>query len=341
MTIDLLACPACRRSLESGGGNWHCACGQLAERRGAVWSFLPPDSQALTAEQCVACAAWLIESGSEVRAAYQESQAAGNEEAFERFLRGSLPAAVSLDDFRAVQRRLPFAQVLNDLGDYSGDASGAADSDMREFMRGELDLKAGDILVDAGCSTGRNFLDTPAEVRCVGLDLTSEALQIGSQWWQAHGGNRSAVFCAANILQMPLASEACSHIQSFVVLGLVPIDLALREMHRVLRPGGRLAFTIEGPGFLRECWDQAPAWSYRRLALTRWHAGRLLIEAGLRWQKYRVMRRLAGAIQYKPQSIRKEVERAGFAVDTVSVLREYRGTPRLIGISAHKQAASR
>jgi hypothetical protein len=70
--------------------------------------------------------------------------------------------------------------------------------------------------------------------------------------------------------------------------------------------------------------------------LLRWWLANKLLGWGLDWQRNRFTRRLSGFTQYAPKTIRRVVERVGFLVERCEAIREYRGRPALIALSARK-----
>ena len=64
----------------------------------------------------------------------------------------------------------------------------------------------------------------------------------------ASSGAENARFLAASAIDLPLASESVDHVFLVTVLGEIPDRArALREIRRVLRPGGRLSVSEQLP----------------------------------------------------------------------------------------------
>jgi SAM-dependent methyltransferase len=144
----------------------------------------------------------------------------------------------------------------------------------------------------------------------------------------------------ADITNLPFACGAFSHVISACVLTQVPIRRALAEAWRVLRPGGQLALTVEGPGLWRVLWDQASGWG-TRIQLLRWRLASFLLEVGLDWQAHPWTARLAGLTPMGLGLISRIVREAGFEVTGCRAVTEYRGRPRVVGVVARKPTGGR
>lgn len=291
-------------------------------------------------ERAAQFAAWLAGHWREVRElADGRLPANASREWLADFHRRLRPQDISAETFVEAAQDMPFSQVLADLADFSGERRHDKDEDMRAYVVEALSPVAGDTVLDAGCSTGRNFLPYPEGVTCIGCDLHLPSLMVGAHAWKAHASPSKPVLCCESILSMSMGDNSIDCVQSFVVLGQVPINGALQEIRRVLRPGGRLALTLEGPGFLRELWELPGASVRDRIGLSRWLIGRKLQERGIYWQGHRRFGKLAGVVQYSPASIAHVLERNGFQVVDARSLRDYGGEPRLIGVTARKPAS--
>ncbi len=255
-----------------------------------------------------------------------------------RLQEGRLPAdGISERLFVELASRMPFSQVLSDLGDLKGVGREDKDADVRGYVRDALAPQPGDVVLDAGCSTGRNFFAYPDGVRCVGIDVDLASLLVGAFAWEAHAPDRKPTLCCASVLSMPVEDRSIDCAQSIVVLGYVPIRSALGELRRVLKPGGRLALALEGPGFLRELVDAGEASLKDRIGFARWKAGQKLQEAGFFWQGRKYVGRLAGIVLYTVSSISKVLEDCGFEVLDARSVRDYRGLPRVVGVTARSR----
>ena len=107
------------------------------------------------------------------------------------------------------------------------------------------DIRLAAPVLDLGCGTGevaRSVLRSHWPVD--GLELVAN---------EARVANTSGVFRAvmrADGTRLPVASAAYGAVYSHSVLEHIPSDLdVVREAARVLRPGGRLVFTVPAPAF--------------------------------------------------------------------------------------------
>ncbi len=104
-------------------------------------------------------------------------------------------------------------------------------------------VKPGDNLLEVGCGTG--VLARQATTRVfpdgsvTGLDLSESMLSV------ARRKCPGAVFQQGNVMDLPFENESFAVVVASFVLMFVPDQpLAIREMWRVLKPGGRLVITV-------------------------------------------------------------------------------------------------
>lgn len=103
------------------------------------------------------------------------------------------------------------------------------------------------VVLDAGCSSGHLLEDLRRAfpgARLLGLDLVASGLR------RAHAAVPDADLLLADVCAIPVRDHVCDAVVSANLLEHVPDDVAaLREIHRVLRPGGRAALIVPaGPG---------------------------------------------------------------------------------------------
>jgi ubiquinone/menaquinone biosynthesis C-methylase UbiE len=105
----------------------------------------------------------------------------------------------------------------------------------------------GSAILDCGCGTGNNLSLLRRYGRAVGIDLTWVGLAY------AHGRGERAV-AQASAIHLPFADAAFDLVTSFDVIITLQDDdeaAALREMHRVLRPGGHLVVNVAAMEILK------------------------------------------------------------------------------------------
>jgi len=107
-------------------------------------------------------------------------------------------------------------------------------------------LQPTDVVVDVACGTGdltlafgtaiRRFA-TPLAGRCLGIDFTFEMLPIANRKSQ----HESCRFANGDAQCLPLADQSADVVSiAFGIRNVQDPMLALREFHRILRPGGRV-----------------------------------------------------------------------------------------------------
>lgn len=123
----------------------------------------------------------------------------------------------------------------------------------RQFHRAmatELDLQPGDELVDGGCGAGTLFVEHASHVRFVaGIDASEIQVRLARERLadRIAAGTAEIVQGEADVL--PWDDGRFTVATSVNALKFVPDPgAALREMRRVLRPGGRLVVTMGEAG---------------------------------------------------------------------------------------------
>lgn len=161
----------------------------------------------------------------------------------------------------------------------------------------------GRLVVDACCGTGDLALEfAAAGARVVGVDFTPEMLR--------HAGPKASVrslpgvFVHGDAMRLPVASgsaDVCS--VAFGVRNLADPDLGLRELARVLKPGGKLfvlEFSPPPPGVL------GVLYRFYFLKVLPWIGGFI---SGDR-EAYRYLPRTVSAWP-EPDAFRRQLEGAG------------------------------
>jgi ubiquinone/menaquinone biosynthesis C-methylase UbiE len=106
----------------------------------------------------------------------------------------------------------------------------------------ELGLRPGDAVLDAGCGTGRALPPLRAAVgpagTVLGADLTPAMLDAARR----AGRGDSGLLLLADAARLPLRDESLDAVFAAGLIAHLPQpDVNLRELARVVRPGGQLA----------------------------------------------------------------------------------------------------
>ena len=136
-------------------------------------------------------------------------------------------------------------------------------------------------VLDAGCGTGGMLAPLARYGRTVGLDLAGEALTYCRQ------RSPEALVCRGTVEALPFADASFDLVTSFEVLYHLRVgddQQAVRELARVLRPGGLLLLRLPAYDFLRSRHDRAVHTRHR----------------------------------YRAAEVRRKVEAAGLAVERLS-----------------------
>ena len=130
-----------------------------------------------------------------------------------------------------------------------------------------LNLTPGDKILDIGCGEGRHTISAclNERVHAIGLDLSLKDLDIARerycQFDVAEDCYRRADFLAASGLELPFQDASFDHVICSEVLEHIhDYKSVLREIHRVLKPGGHFAVSVPrfGPEWL--CWRLSTAY---------------------------------------------------------------------------------
>ena len=236
----------------------------------------------------------------------------------------------SADSLREMAGRTDLGQVLNDTTRILVNQGAVAPSPFFEFVSKHLQLDADSMVLDVGASCGRHLWELKERSPCgmVALDINLIVLTIGSLAWEAAGSPVRPTWVRGDALKLPFHDAAFTHVMSNVTLILVPVQAALRELYRVLQPGGRVFFTVEGPGALEKYWDIARPWSRRRFNLLRQRLGNALLKAGLDWQDQPLLKRLSRQSQFDLGTIERLVACAGFLLSNGAVSIKSTGNSR-------------
>src|SRR5262245_37639892 len=138
---------------------------------------------------------------------------------------------------RRYVRRL-FATIADRYDFITGFLSYGQDRKWKRALIRLADLRPSDRVLDLACGTGDLlFAAVPPAGSGVGLDVTHRMLQLARQ----HRDDARTPLVTGDMLALPFADGRFKVVTTGYGLRNVPdLDQALREIHRVLAPGGRL-----------------------------------------------------------------------------------------------------
>jgi demethylmenaquinone methyltransferase/2-methoxy-6-polyprenyl-1,4-benzoquinol methylase len=101
-------------------------------------------------------------------------------------------------------------------------------------------LHPGALALDVATGTGRIAQELARQgARAVGVDFTVEMMQRGRE--SGVGADEEVYFAGADALALPFADDTFDGVTTgFAMRNVTDIEAAFREMHRVVRPGGRV-----------------------------------------------------------------------------------------------------
>ena len=123
----------------------------------------------------------------------------------------------------------------------------------RYLRENPLPLPAGARVLDAGCGTGLLTLAflrahrRPSDITSIDLSVRSLHTARRAVEKLRPAPRREVTFAQANALQLPFADETFDLVMTSGVLEYLPLREGLREMARVLAPGGLLFFVPVRP----------------------------------------------------------------------------------------------
>lgn len=116
----------------------------------------------------------------------------------------------------------------------------------RAALADELDLAPDDDLLDVGCGSARLLIERAGHVRHVaGIDASAVQVELARKGLADRIAGGSAEIVLGDAERLPWEDGRFSVVTSLNCLKFVPHpQVALGEMHRVLRPGGRAVVAV-------------------------------------------------------------------------------------------------
>ena len=334
---EKLQCPRCRGAVALDGAPTCAQCGQAYPWAGQVLNFFGDSAFALPGKNDVEAASWLVEHHQALSEMFAKNPGPLSRKDVETLCapltRGS---SLKPQDMVDLVYSGEIHQILSDLERM--ETGVAEESEIVRFMLDHANIDTDSVVLDIGCSCGRHLWEIAARrpAQIAGLDVHLLALAAGARMWEARQNKPEPQFCCGSATDLPFQDATFSHVYCLGTLSLVPIVRGLREISRVLQPGGRAIITLEGPGLWRKYWENAREMGFWRPNLLRWWLGNKLMQAGVDWQRFGWSRRLAGFTQYMPKTIARLVGKVGLQVDKCDVIRTYKDIPSVVGVVATK-----
>jgi SAM-dependent methyltransferase len=98
-------------------------------------------------------------------------------------------------------------------------------------------------VLDFGCGSGANtLLLANRGARVVAVDISESLLRLAARRLAVNGLPSAATFIAASAHDLPLPSNSIDVVFGIAILHHLDLNLVSREVHRVLKPGGRAIF---------------------------------------------------------------------------------------------------
>jgi SAM-dependent methyltransferase len=98
-------------------------------------------------------------------------------------------------------------------------------------------------VLDFGCGTGENTLLLARRgANVIGVDISCSLIRIAQRRLSLNNVPGGAQFIVGSAHDLPLADESVDVVLGVAILHHLDLGLATREIHRVLKPGGRAIF---------------------------------------------------------------------------------------------------
>jgi SAM-dependent methyltransferase len=98
-------------------------------------------------------------------------------------------------------------------------------------------------VLDFGCGSGENCLMLARRgAKVVGVDISESLIRVARKRLAVNGHGGAADLVVGSAHDLPIASGAVDIVLGIAVLHHLDLDASAREVHRVLKPGGRAIF---------------------------------------------------------------------------------------------------
>ncbi|MEN3330639.1 MAG: hypothetical protein V7641_4 [Blastocatellia bacterium] len=112
-----------------------------------------------------------------------------------------------------------------------------------EYAHHLLGDARGKLVLDYGCGDGIHTLTLARRgARVQSLDISPELIQIARQRLRLNGIHGGVEFITGSAHEIPLPDESVDVVFGIAILHHLDLALSAREVHRVLKPGGRAIF---------------------------------------------------------------------------------------------------
>ena len=112
-----------------------------------------------------------------------------------------------------------------------------------EYAYHQLGDVSGKRVVDFGCGSGANTaLLAGRGAHVWAIDISEDLLRLGRRRLAVSGRDGAATFIAGSAHDMPFPDNSIDVVFGIAILHHLDLDLVAREVHRVLKPGGRAIF---------------------------------------------------------------------------------------------------
>ena len=101
----------------------------------------------------------------------------------------------------------------------------------------------GQRVVDFGCGSGANSIHLALRgAALAGLDISESLIRLARERLAANGVQRTARFIVGSAHDTPFADSSIDVVFGIAILHHLDLQLVAREVHRILKPGGRAIF---------------------------------------------------------------------------------------------------